>query len=324
METTELDSVRDQLLDRRQKLADAAADRGRPDDVMRLLAEVDAALTRMTTGVFGICETCHDPIERDRLLADPLTKFCLDHLSPREQRALEQDLALAARIQRDLLPRADMRIDGWDFAYHYAPASTVSGDYVDVIPGTRGDVYFLVGDVAGHGVASAMLMSHLSALLRTLISLDLSLCDIIERANRAFCDSTPSSHYATLVCGRACPSGQVEICNAGHPPPLVLHREHCTRIEATGLPIGMFCTGRFSSRTVELGTGDALLLYTDGLPDAQNPAGLEYGLERIGPVAASAPRAPSAMIDACLRDLDTFRGMRRAEDDLTIAAVIRR
>lgn len=91
------------MLDRRQKLETAAARRGRADEVTRLLQEVDAALGRMNAGTFGLCATCHEAIEPDRLLADPLTQFCLDHLTPVEQRALQQDLELASRIQRRLL-----------------------------------------------------------------------------------------------------------------------------------------------------------------------------------------------------------------------------
>ncbi len=199
----------------------------------------------------------------------------------------------------------------------------VSGDYCDVITGNAGDVYFLVGDVAGHGIAAAMLMSHLSALLRTLIPLGLPLCEIMERANHAFCDSTLAAHYATLVCARACPSGEVEIANAGHPPALFRHNDVVLRIDATGVPIGMFCSGRFSSCRVQLVPGDALLLYTDGLPEAESPAGEEYGIDRIADLAASVGRTPSVMVDACVHDLTAFRGASVATDDLTIFAVTR-
>lgn len=157
----------------------------------------------MNAGTFGLCATCHDAIEPDRLLADPLTQFCLDHLTPVEQRALQQDLELASRIQRELLPKPDTRFDGWEIAYHYQPAGPVSGDYCDLIPGDADQVYFLIGDVAGKGVAAAMLMSHLSAMLRTLITVGLPLSQLMERASRVFCESTLPTHYATLVCGRA-------------------------------------------------------------------------------------------------------------------------
>ena len=323
MESMAFPLLRDQLLDRRRKLETAAATLDPADEVARLLQEVDAALGRMNAGTFGLCAECHDPIESDRLLADPMTQFCLDHLSAREQRALEQDLELASRIQRELLPKPELRLAGWDIAYHYRPAGTVSGDYCDLIPGQSDQGYFLIGDVAGKGVAAAMLMSHLSAMLRTLVTIDLPLSQLMERASRVFCESTLPAHYATLVCGRASSSGEIEICNAGHPPPLLIRRSGVERVDATGLPIGMFCSGRFSSRVIHLAPGEVLLLYTDGLVEAEDSAGVEYGIERLSALAASMNGRPQAIVDACVRDLSSFRGARALADDLTVLAVSR-
>jgi sigma-B regulation protein RsbU (phosphoserine phosphatase) len=325
MEAAAVPIFRDELIDRRQKLEAAVATLRGANEVARLLKEVDAALGRLNAGTFGLCETCADPIETERLLADPLTRFCLDHLTPTEQRALEQDLELASRIQRELLPGREARIDGWEIAYHYQPAGPVSGDFCDLIRADEGQAYFLIGDVAGKGVAAAMLMSHLSAMLRTLISVGLPLNQLMERASRVFCESTLPNYYATLVCGRASSSGEIEICNAGHPPPLVIHAGEIARLDATGLPIGLFCTESFSSTTVQLAHGETLLLYTDGLPEAQNPAGAEYGVERLSALAASVEHLqPAAIIEACVRDLSAFRGASVSTDDLTIMAVQRR
>ena len=323
MEATAFPVFREQLLDRRRKLETAAVRRG-AGEVTRLLQEVDAALRRLEMGTFGLCETCHDPIEADRLLSDPLTRFCLDHLTAGEQRALEQDLDLASRIQRELLPKADTRLDGWEIAYHYQPAGPVSGDYCDLIRGRGGELYFAVGDVAGKGVAAAMLMSHLSAMLRTLISVGLPLATLMERASRVFCESTLPSHYATLVCGCASASGEVEICNAGHPPPLVIRESGITAIDATGLPIGMFSSEQFSSHVVRLDPGESVLLYSDGLIETQSAAGVEYGIDRLSALAASgARRAPTEVVGACVDDLTRFRGVQSVADDLTVMAIRR-
>jgi sigma-B regulation protein RsbU (phosphoserine phosphatase) len=323
MEATALPIFREQLLDRRRKLERAAVHRG-ADEVSRLLQEVDAALGRLETGTFGLCETCHDPIEADRLLADPLTRFCLDHLTASEQRALEQDLDLASRIQRELLPKAETRLDGWEIAYHYQPAGPVSGDYCDLIRGRGGELYFAVGDVAGKGVAAAMLMSHLSAMLRTLIPVGLPLATLMERASRVFCESTLPSHYATLVCGCASPSGEIELCNAGHPPPLVIREKGITAIDATGLPIGMFSSEQFASHVFRLEPGDLVLLYSDGLIEAQGATGVEYGVERLSALAASATGAvPAEVVSACVRDVTRFRDARPVSDDLTVMAIRR-
>ena len=134
----------------------------------------------------------------ERLIANPLTRLCLDHLSPKEQRALEDDLELAARIQTGLLPQPSQKIDGWEIAYHYQPAGIVSGDYCDLISSDDQSLLFVLGDVSGKGVAASMLMAHLQAMFRTLISINLPLEEIVERASRVFCESTLPTHYATL------------------------------------------------------------------------------------------------------------------------------
>ena len=215
-------------------------------------------------------------------------------------------------------------IIGWDIAYHYQAAGPVSGDYCDLIQGDAGETYFLVGDVAGHGVAAAMLMSHLSASLRTLISIGLPLNQLMERASRVFCESTLAAHYATLVCARASSSGEIEVCNAGHPPPLVIRKGGITRLDATGLPIGLFCSERFSSETVRLEPGETLLLYTDGVLEAQNSSGAEFGIDRLVALAASGlTLEPKAVVDTCVGHLASFRGTPASTDDLTIMAVRR-
>src|SRR6202045_4606158 len=121
---TELEQPRERL---HQALHSPAADAS----LSELLKAVDTALSRLDQGTFGLCETCNSTIEAERLLADPLVRFCLDHLTSAEQRALESDLSLAARIQRALLPKAALAPDGWNVHYHYQPAGMVSGDYCD-------------------------------------------------------------------------------------------------------------------------------------------------------------------------------------------------
>jgi sigma-B regulation protein RsbU (phosphoserine phosphatase) len=325
MTTTATPILREQLLDRRQRLQTAAMPAATPGEIERLLGEIDAALARMDIGSFGLCETCRDPIEPDRLAADPLLRFCLDHLTTREQRALEQDLELAARIQRELLPKRDRRLDGWEIAYLYRPAGPVSGDYCDLIDGAGGDLYFVVADVAGKGIAAAMLMSHLSATLRTLASVGLPLADLVERASRVFCESTLPSHYATLVCARASADGAVEVCNAGHPPPVVCRRNGTSeRIDATGLPIGMFCSERFASVHVTLQPGETMLLYTDGLIEAQEARGEQFGIDRVCALAAASARLTAQdLVDRAAQDGLAFAGSSAAADDLTIMAVRR-
>ena len=316
-----------QLLDRRKRLQSALSEAAHQEHLAHLLQEVDLALEKMNNGTYGICETCHDSIEEERILADPLCRNCLDHLSPEERKALESDLDLAYQIQSALLPKKELQVEGWSIAHHYDPAGPVSGDYCDLIvpPREPGSVYFLVGDVSGKGVAASILMAHLHAIFRSLVVLNLPVNQLVEHANRVFSEGTLSTHYATLVCGKATASGKVEVCNAGHCPPLLLQKGSVKRVGATGLPVGLFGHSQFDVTSIEVERGDTFLLYTDGLTESRNPSNLEYGEERlIAFVSGQRALPPHDLLSACLTDLAGFRFGAPMVDDLTIMALNRR
>src|SRR6185369_6215688 len=293
-------------------------------ELTRLLHEVDAALLRMDNGIYGLCEVCHDTVETERLLADPLTRVCIDHLTAQEQRALEQDLELAAQIQAGLLPAPDKSIDGWEVAYHYQPAGAVSGDYCDLINGNDNSWMFVIGDVSGKGVAASMLMAHLQAMFRTLNSINLPLEQMVERASRVFCESTLPTQYATLVCGRVGTDGAVEVCNAGHLPPLLVQNGSVRALAATGLPVGVFCSESFSCSKFQMNAGDSLFLYTDGLSESLDGGGNEYGAERLSQLLNdNCTLSPDSLISLCRHELHTFAEGRAPRDDLTLMAISR-
>ena len=315
-----------QLLDRREKLEAALTTSQQNESLRQLLHEVDSALKRLEAGTFGVCETCHDTIEKDRLMADPLVRYCLDHLTASQRRALEQDLELASQLQRGLLPRQNLTFAGWEVCYHYRPLGLVSGDYCDVVTHRDGseDVYFALGDVSGKGVAASMLMSQLHAIFRTLVASGLSLQLLVERASRVFCQSTISSLFATLVLVRAGQSGEIEVCNAGHCPALVFQGARALELGATGVPLGLFCEGVYPTQWAKMSCGDTLLLYTDGISEARSANQEEYGVERLKELAASCPGlSAQALVAACIDDLNTFRAEAPLLDDLTIMAVRR-
>ncbi|MEO8657361.1 MAG: SpoIIE family protein phosphatase [Bryobacteraceae bacterium] len=313
-------SLQGQLLDRRQRLQ-AVTSTGHAREAATLLQEVDAALARMERGVYGLCEVCNDPVEPDRLLADPTTRFCLDHMTPSEQKAFEEDLSLAARIQRELLPKTGWRTNSWDLHYHYLPAGVVSGDYCDVVPDGGGGFFFAVGDVTGKGIAASMLMAHIHAMFRTLLSLHIPLAEMMTRASRLFCESTLPTHFATLVCGAASADGHVEICNAGHPPPLWLSAGRTQTLDASGLPVGMFCSQQFTSTRIRLQPDDALVLYTDGALETENERGEDFGLERLSALLAlHAAEDCRTLLSSCLQHVTAFG---KSADDLTLLAIRR-
>ncbi len=323
MATVEIAFLHGQLEERKRRLEAALAGGPRNSELGNLLREVDSALERMAKGTYGLCQTCHEPVEKDRLLADPLVNYCLDHLTDDERVALQRDLALASQVQRRLLPPADARIDGWATSYHYAPLGPVSGDYCDLIR-ADGHLFFVLGDVSGKGVAASMLMAQLHALFRGLVGLGVPLGQMVAQANRVFCESTLAGQYATLICGQAGPSGDVEIHNAGHWPAVVIGRGGVLRIESTGLPLGMFHDTEFSATRVQLDRGDTLFIYTDGLCEARNSTGSEYSVERIlRLVRQQAARQPAEIISACLGDLNEFTAGSPRLDDLTLLALQR-
>ena len=322
MATLEITFLSSQLEERKRRLEEAIAMAPRNTSLGGLLHEVDAALERMSKGTYGFCEECHDPVEQDRLLADPLVRYCLDHLTESQRAALQRDLDLASQVQRNLLPPTNLKAGCWDTSYHYAPVGPVSGDYCDLIP-SDGHLFFALGDVSGKGVAASMLMTQLHALFRSLIGVSLPLGQIVTQANRVFCESALAGQYATLVCGQAKSNGEVEIHNAGHVPAIVVGKGGVLRIESTGLPLGMFHEFDFSATRVQLEVGDALFLYTDGLSEARN-ADDEYGVDRVtGLVRQQAGQPPAELIAACLHDLRSFEAGGPRLDDLSLLAIRR-
>lgn len=319
-------SLRDQLTERRQKLEAVIAGSHEHAQLTQLLGEVDSALSRIDSGKYGICEFCHEPIEKEGLANNPLMRFCLEHLSPGEQRALEQDLELASRMQRELLPQQNFSHSGWEIFYHYEPKGPVSGDYCDVVtqPADGGSLFFAMGDVSGKGVAASMLMAHLRAIFRILISAGLPLNQQLERANRVFCESTGSTNFATMVWGKAGPNGEIELANAGHCAPLLVRPGQVVSIAPTGLPLGMFCGGTYSSERLQMARGETLIIFTDGLSEAANASDAEYGTDRLlRLLGKGSDRSPQALVRDCLEDLAAFQSGVPKRDDLSMMAIHR-
>src|SRR5271169_255077 len=262
VETGYLHTAREQLQARRERL-ESVLEEHPTEQLNQLLSQVDQALERIDTGNFGLCTVCHETVEADRLMRDPLISVCLGCLSPAQQRALEYDLELAARIQNGLLPAPDLTIPGWQIAYHYRPAGMIGGDYCDVISDGRGGAYFLIADVAGKGVAAAMLTANLRAVFRALVPLGLPVDQLLAHANRLFCEGKLPMQYATVVFGYSSAAGKLQLVNAGHLPALMVRGTSVTPMESRGLPLGLFCDQPFTVESAELRLGDMLVLFTD-------------------------------------------------------------
>jgi sigma-B regulation protein RsbU (phosphoserine phosphatase) len=326
MDASTQTALRRQLDGRRDRLRLAIQATGEVEDLTRLLLEVDRALGRMDSGTYGQCEICREDVAEENLVANPLLRYCLCELSGPQLRALETDLGLAARIQAALLPMQDLRAAGWEAHYRYRAAGPVSGDYCDVLTGDGedGDLYFALGDVSGKGIAASLVMAHLNASFRSLVGLGLPVRELLDRTNRLLLDSTIPSHYATLVCGRAWSTGEMELCNAGHLPALVVRGGRVDRIASGGLPVGMLAGQSYEVERVHLDPGDILFLCTDGVTEARSSDQTEYGVERVVSIISEYhAHKPRDLADTFLSDLDAFRSGAHQHDDVTIL-VLRR
>lgn len=318
MDPVYLFPLKNQLVERRERLLKAEKNLSNPEQLVNLLKQVDAALERIDSGSYGICEICKGEIETEHLLANPLVTVCLEDLNAHQQKALELDLEFAARIQRNLLPQNNVSVNGWELSYHYSPAGPVSGDFCDIVKLPDNSFLFVLGDVSGKGVAASLMMSHLHALIHSLLSFGLPMKEMVEKVNRLFCESTMNTNYATIVFGKAKPTGEIEICNAGHNPPIMIFNGNVKLIHATGIPIGLFNEMSYSVEKFELKKDDSIFLYTDGLTEA-SANGIEYGEDRvIERLVRSNNLESKQLINSFLLDNKNYIGNALPADDLTL------
>lgn len=317
-------TARRQLLKRRERLVEVPAVRRDPR-LAELLRQVDQTLHAIAIGSWGTCSGCREAMSLDQLAADPLATICLDCLAVDERRALERDLEAAARVQRTLLPPA-FDDASWEVAWSWHPKSAVSGDHLDVVPPAHpgGPRHLLLGDVAGKGVAAALLQSHLHALFRALLPTELAFESVLSRVNRLFADATVAAAYATLLALRLEADGRAAIINAGHPRPLLADHRGVRPIEGGGVPLGLFGNACYEVRELQMRPGETLLLYTDGLVEGECDEE-EYGIGRASAALRRHADAPLAeLLAGCLADHTSFLAGQPRGDDLTLVALRRR
>lgn len=236
-----------------------------------------------------------------------------------ERRRLESEVALARRIQVALLPETLPDLHGWEVHAGNVPSRVVSGDYYVVVPrsGGKGAV-FMVADVSGKGIAASLLTASLEALAAGPIEDDLPPDEVCERVSRRLFQRTPPEKYATaFVASVDGSSGVVRFANAGHNPGLLVRVSGEARwLGSTGVPLGLLPQASYRSDEVELAPGDLVVLYTDGITEANNASEEEYGGVRLETVCRSNRHAPLPELQAAIeRDLDAFaRGVPYADD----------
>jgi len=243
-----------------------------------------------------------------------------------ERERLERDVALARQIQVGLLPDALPDIDGWQLYAHNIPSRGVSGDFYKVELVDDGSCAIMVADVSGKGIAASLLTASLEALAAGPIHDGVSPEKICDRVSHLLFERTPPEKYATGFLASFDPaSGLFRYCNAGHNPGIVLRSGGDVELlESTGMPLGILPTAVYGAGDVTLEMGDTVVLYTDGLTEAENPDEEEYSEERLAELCAK-HRAESldALADVISEDQDEFvRGVPYV-DDRTVVMVRR-
>jgi serine phosphatase RsbU (regulator of sigma subunit) len=243
-----------------------------------------------------------------------------------ERERLERDVALARQIQVGLLPKKLPVIDGWELYAHNIPSRGVSGDFYKVEMVDDGSCAIMVADVSGKGIAASLLTASLEALAAGPIHDSVPPEKICDRVSHLLFERTPPEKYATGFLASFDPeSGVFRYCNAGHNPGIVLRAGgEFELLASTGMPLGILPTGVYGAGEVTLETGDTVVLYTDGLTEAENPEEEEYGEDRLADLCAEhRGESLKVLADTISADQDTYvRGVPYV-DDRTVVMVRR-
>ena len=264
-----------------------ALDQDLPIVVMTAWATVDLAVESMRLGVRDFVQK---PWENSRLLRK--LEMQIDYgrrqrnqeaATQSRERQFKLELDEAREIQRGLMPRHMPHLPGFSIANAWQPARGVSGDYLAAFKFDESHVALCVADVAGKGFPAALLMSNMQAVLKSLAWEGISPSKLCTKLNSLMCGNTPLRKFITCFYSELdIATRKLTFTNAGHNPPMLVPRDgECIRLDEGGRVIGAFPDSTFTQREIQLYEGDKLLLFTDGVTEARNAAGEEFGEERL-------------------------------------------
>lgn len=247
-----------------------------------------------------------------------------------QKQQMEKELAVAASIQQGLFPAVLPDVAGFDIAAMNRPAQQVGGDYYDALAMTDGEhgdaCLFCVADVSGKGLAASLLMSTIQATLRALLGRETSLAELARCANELLYATTPGSKYATAAFVLAhAGTGECRYVSGGHPETLLLRASGEREwLEATGVPLGLFPGMTWDEVPLILGDGDLLVLYSDGVSEAQTSTNDEFGAHRLADVIEQARHEPAGtIVSSVLSAIDRFTQGAPQYDDITLLVIKR-
>ena len=239
-----------------------------------------------------------------------------------ERAQLERDVRVAAAIQRALLPDGRYRSGSADIAAVSVPCRAIGGDFFDYFELPDAAIGFVVGDVSGKGPPAALLTAVLQGILAVHAYGGESPAVTIERVNQALARRAIEARFATMFYGVLTRDGVLRYCNAGHNPPAVVGASGCQRLDAGGLMVGAFKDAAFEDGAVRLAPGDTLFAFSDGITEAVDRGGEEFGDDRlIATVASATALEVSALVAMVLDRVRQFTGDAPQADDMTALAL---
>jgi serine phosphatase RsbU (regulator of sigma subunit) len=242
------------------------------------------------------------------------------------ERILKRDLEQAAEIQRNFLPDGAPAVPGVELAGHNAPSLAVGGDYYDFFPYPDGRVGLVLGDVSGKGMPASLMMMSLQARVHTLLEEPAELAAFMTKLNRMTASNRLSNTFITFFAVMLDPrTGDLLYSNAGHNPPVIVRDGGAVQmLEDGGIPLGIQQGAKYRSGRTELKTGDLFVLYSDGVTDATNPAGDDFGEDRLKRLLVGLRGRPaSAAMEAILKAIHAWSAGSPQPDDITLVVARR-
>ncbi len=237
---------------------------------------------------------------------------------------IESELEFARQVQLSLLPAQVPLLQGFDMASLSIPAQRVGGDYYDFIEFPQQNLGLVIADVVGKGMSAALIMASFRAFLRAQIRNDYAIATIFRKVNNLLKEGLEDNRFVTAVYGVLdTPNRVLTYCNAGHNPPLLLHADgDVDLLTRGGLIMGAFRGAEYKESRKQLRPDDILILYTDGLMEAQDQFDREYGAERLIKTVQAERNAPAKeLCNLILADVASHRGETPLHDDLTLVVV---
>jgi serine phosphatase RsbU (regulator of sigma subunit) len=239
-----------------------------------------------------------------------------------EKARLEQELRIAAEIQQALMPPAEYEGRYCDVAGATVPCRAIGGDFFDYLELGESGLGLALGDVSGKGAPAALLTAAVQGMFTVEAGSPGGPAATIATINRGLKQRNVESKFVTMFFGVLSPDGTLVYCNGGHNAPVLLSRGRVSRLETGGMILGMFDFASYDQETLKLEPGDTLVVFSDGISEAQNPAGEEYGDERlIACLEANRGAAPAAVREALLASARTFAAGAMQSDDMTVLIV---